>query len=324
MTRTPARRSSTEQARWVTQTWLHMLLTWPAWERWTKTTPDSLLSTKLRSRDTTTTFASYSSTGLTRVLKSRGPVLCMKVTHDKISPKDTIFKTISSFSAIECPSPESVRALLSFGGDILLHNYNGQTPVDLAEATARDGDPRMRDYLCNLIADLQGKVPGLRSKVTVPVRRWNVSHARDFHDPNHPESGLSMDGISTPESVCSSISRPQEEFVFEMTNHIMPPTYQLADRLGHWVILKDLKEHAKKTGQSKLASDLKNKGELVEMKKADFIKSGHSSVLDRRSIEVRSTGKEPDELVTLAKVDSVVKKILQLSEPNVVSVRSSN
>lgn len=235
-----------------------------------------------------------------------------------------MFKTISSFSAIECPSPESVRALLSFGGDILLHNYNGQTPVDLAEATARDGDPRMRDYLCNLIADLQGKVPGLRSKVTVPVRRWNVSHARDFHDPNHPESGLSMDGISTPESVCSSISRPQEEFVFEMTNHIMPPTYQLADRLGHWVILKDLKEHAKKTGQSKLASDLKNKGELVEMKKADFIKSGHSSVLDRRSIEVRSTGKEPDELVTLAKVDSVVKKILQLSEPNVVSVRSSN
>ena len=218
--------------------------------------------------------------------------------------------------AIECPSPESVRALLSFGGDILLHNYNGQTPVDLAEATARDGDPRMRDYLCNLIADLQGKVPGLRSKVTVPVRRWNVSHARDFHDPNHPESGLAMDDI------CKS--QPQEEFVFEMTNHILPPTYQLADRLGHWVILKDLKDHAKKTGQSKLASDLKNKGELVEMKKADFIKSGHSSALDRRSIEVRSTGKDPDEMVTLAKVDQVVKKILQLSEPNVISVSSSN
>ena len=237
--------------------------------------------------------------------------------------KETTVQTnISSFPAIECPSPESVRALLSFGGDILLHNYNGQTPVDLAEATARDGDPRMRDYLCNLIADLQGKVPGLRSKVTVPVRRWNVSHATDFHNPNHPESGLSMNGISTPE--CQAASRPQEEFVFEMTNHILPPTYQLADRLGHWVILKDLKEHAKKTGQSKLASDLKNKGELVEMKKADFIKSGHSSALDRSSIEVRSTGKEPDEVVTLAKVDSVVKKILQLSEPNVVSVRSSN
>ena len=196
-----------------------------------------------------------------------------------------------------------------------MHNYNGQTPVDLAEATARDGDPRMRNYLCNLIADLQGKVPGLRSKVTVPVKRWNVSHASDFHDPNHPESGLLMDSPST-----STRNQPQEEFVFEMTNHILPPTYQLADRLGHWVILKDLKEHAKKTGQSKLASDLKNKGELIEMKKVDFIKVGHSSVLDRRSVEVQSTGKEAEELVTLAKVDTVVKKILQLTEPNIVSV----
>ena len=91
-----------------------------------------------------------------------------------------------------------------------MHNYNGQTPVDLAEATARDGDPRMRNYLCNLIADLQGKVPGLRSKVTVPVKRWNVSHASDFHDPNHPESGLLMDSPST-----STRTQLQEKFVFD-------------------------------------------------------------------------------------------------------------
>ena len=211
-------------------------------------------------------------------------------------------------AAIECPSPESVRALLSFGGDILLHNYNGQTPVDLAEATAREGEPAMRDYLCNLIADLQGRVPGLRSKVAVPVRRWNVSHAPDFHDPNHPESGLVMEADILPKS------EHLQDLVFEMSNHILPPFYQLADRLGHWAILKDVKEHAKKTSQTRLASDLKNKGELLEIKKSELLRTGHSSLLDRAALEVRGQGKDAEEVVTMVKVDTVVKKILQVEE----------
>ena len=217
-------------------------------------------------------------------------------------------------AAIECPSPESVRALLSFGGDILLHNYNGQTPVDLAEATARDGEPAMRDYLCNLIADLQGRVPALRSKVTVPVRRWNVSHAPDFHDPNHPESGLVME-----EADILPKSEHLQDFVFEMSNHLLPPFYQLADRLGHWAIVKDVKEHAKKTSQTRLASDLKNKGELLEIKKCELLRTGHSCLLDRAALEVRGQGKEAEEVVTMVKVDTVVKKILQMEEVRVTA-----
>jgi ankyrin repeat protein len=204
-----------------------------------------------------------------------------------------------SIAAIECPSPESVRALLSYGGDIFLHNYNGQTPLDLAEATTRDGDTGMRNYICNLIADLHGRVPGLRSKEVVPVKRWNVSHAPDYHDPLHPESGL-MEVAFRPPAAPSK----QEEFVFEMSKQPLPTTFQLTDRLGFWVLLKDLKDFAKKTGQSRLASDLKNKGELVEMNKAEFVKASHCSQLDRRAVEVRG-----GELVTLAKVDSVVRRI---------------
>ena len=197
-----------------------------------------------------------------------------------------------------------MRALLSFGSDILLHNYTGQTPLDLAIATAREGQPAMRDYLCNLIADLHGRPPSLRSREVVKVKRWNVSHARDFHDPTHPESGI--------QKKAPSRRREPEEFVFSCSSqptHLLPTTYQLADRLGHWLILRDVKDYAKKTGQSRLANDLKNKGELLELPKAEFLRSSHCSLLVRRAVEVR--GQERDqEVVTLVKEDAAVRKIL--------------
>ena len=121
---------------------------------------------------------------------------------------------------LECPSPDSVRALLSYGNNVLLHNYNNQTPVDLAEGAGR-----------------QGRTLRLRSKEQVTVKRWNVTHATDIHDPTHPRSRVIFKDVPLT-------SKHPDEFVFVESSHLLLPNYQLMDMLGLWVVLKEPKEFA--------------------------------------------------------------------------------
>ena len=130
------------------------------------------------------------------------------------------------------------------------------------------------------------------------MKKWNVIHVTDIHDPTHPESGLVFKDLP-------STSKRPDEFVFEESSHRLHPNYQLMDRQGHWVVLKDLKELSKKTGQSRLMSVVKSKSEIVKLKRSELVKSGHCCSLEKSGSEVWGEVKNgEEEEVSLVKVES--------------------
>jgi len=209
--------------------------------------------------------------------------------------------------AIDGGSAPTCRTLLSYGADPLLHDYSGNMPLDLA---ANHPDPEIKNYLGNLLSDLHGRPQTVRNPVsgtsTINPGRWNVSHALDFHDPKHPESGIKNTfekDIPGEKDKCQNI----DNFIFEMSSLPLPPTYQLLERPGEWVLYKDLKEFSKKKAGGKY--DIRTKGDLIELKKSEFIKTSHCSLLDRRYTQVRYHERPEEDIVILVKIDKFVRKI---------------
>ena len=206
------------------------------------------------------------------------------------------------FSAIEGASPATARTLLAYGADPLLHDYSGNMPLDLSA-----NDPAMQLYMTNLLADLHGKAPGpsMRSNATTcsPPVRWSVSHCKEFHEPDPMLPSLEQEKKMKEEEKLDL----ENMFSFEVTSHMIPPTYQFRDRPGEWVLYRDLKDYTKKYCQGKV--DIRTKGDLIELKKSEFLKNSHCSLLDRRTIEVRFHAREQEDIVILVKVDKFVRKI---------------
>lgn len=204
--------------------------------------------------------------------------------------------------AIEGASPATARTLLAYGADPLLHDYSGNMPLDLSA-----NDPAMQLYMTNLLADLHGKAPGpsMRSNATTcsPPVRWSVSHCKEFHEPDPMLPSLEQEKKMKEEEKLDL----ENMFSFEITSHMIPPTYQFRDRPGEWVLYRDLKDYTKKYCQGKV--DIRTKGDLIELKKSEFLKNSHCSLLDRRTIEVRFHAREQEDIVILVKVDKFVRKI---------------
>jgi len=206
--------------------------------------------------------------------------------------------------AIEGGNPRTAQVLLSYGADPLLHDYSGNMPVDLAT------ERTMQLYFINILADLQGKVP-TRAKSestfsTSVLSRWNVSHSPEFHLP--PEH------LFVKQQKINSRQKREEEIItfeaFETPEAMTPPFFQLKETEGDWLLYTDLKEFSRKHCNNK--HDIRSKGNLLEMKKAEFLRSSHCKQLDRAGLEVRYQEKEDEESVTLVKVDKYIRKILSL------------
>eukprot|EP00092_Neocalanus_flemingeri_P015678 GFUD01016972.1.p1 GENE.GFUD01016972.1~~GFUD01016972.1.p1 ORF type:complete len:2025 (+),score=728.26 GFUD01016972.1:126-6200(+) len=215
-------------------------------------------------------------------------------------PSAGVKGTRALHEAIEGASPSTARTLLAYGADPLLHDYSGNMPLDLSA-----NDPTMQLYITNLLADLHGKTPApaMRSSTSScsPPVRWNVSHCPDFHQP-----GPSLPSLEK-EKVSASKKNLEDMFSFELTSHPLPATYQFRDRAGEWVLYRDLKDYTKKYCQGKV--DVRTKGELLELKKSEFLKTSHCTLLDRRALEVRFHAREQEDIVILVKVDKFVRKI---------------
>ena len=208
------------------------------------------------------------------------------------------------FPAIEGGNPRTAQVLLSYGADPLLHDYSGNMPVDLAT------ERTMQLYFINILADLHGKVP-TRAKSestfsTSVLSRWNVSHSPEFHRP--PEH------LFVKQQKSKYRQKREEEMItfeaFETPEAMTPTFFQLKETEGDWILYTDLKEFSRKHCNNK--HDIRSKGNLLEMKKAEFLRSSHCKQLDRAGLEVRYQEKEDEDSVTLVKVDKFVRKILSL------------
>jgi len=203
--------------------------------------------------------------------------------------------------AIEGASTSTVCTLLSYGADPLLHDYSGNMPLDLSA-----NDPAMQLYMTNLLADLHGKTPApaMRSSASCPPPvRWNVSHCPDFYQPDPTLTTLDQE----KEFIAKSRNKIEDMFSFEVTSHPMPAMYKFRDRSGEWVLYRDLKDYTKKYCSGKV--DIRTKGDLLELKKSEFLRNSHCNLLDRRAVEVRFHEREQEDIVILVKVDKFVRKI---------------
>ena len=207
-------------------------------------------------------------------------------------------------SAIEGLSRETVRVLLSYGADPLLHNYSGNMPLDLAE-----GDRHMKQYLFNILADLHGKAPNVRG-IAPAVVRWNVSNDPEFHDPRlDARLAESLKAEAEEEAVVTNSSKSDlDEFVFEVSSVPLPAEFQLSDREGDFVLYRELKEFAKKSGYHK--GDIKTKCYIIELKKSEFLRTSHCRQVDRRELEIKYHEREQEDTIILVKVDKFVRRIL--------------
>jgi len=212
--------------------------------------------------------------------------------------------------AIEGISRDCVCTLLTYGADPLLHDYSGNMPIDLA-----DNDPDMKHYLYNILADLAGvppKVRGVLPENAKPASRWNVSHRPDFH---HPPESLEASGTSSSVSggPSSKFSDDNDNLLFEVTSHATPNYFQFRDKEGVFVLYRDLKEYVRKYCAK---TDIRAKGELLELGKTEFFKQSHCAMLDRRNLTIKTEKDEKDsskeETVLLVKVDKFVKKLLNM------------
>jgi hypothetical protein len=203
-----------------------------------------------------------------------------------------------------------VWTLLCYGADPLLHDYSGKMPIDLAEA-----DPHMRLYLVNLLADLHGRPPSTRGAAGAQVTRWSVSHAPHFHDPDRDPryaATIAAEEAAAAASAAAAVSPTEEEddcFVFEASSLPLPTVFQFSDRSGEFVVYRELKELAKKTGHHK--ADIRTRCDFIEVKKSDFLRTSHCRELDRRSLAVRYHEREEEDTLILVRVDKFVRKIFQ-------------
>lgn len=212
--------------------------------------------------------------------------------------------------AIEGASPSTARTLLSYGADPLLHDYSGNMPLDLSA-----NDPTMQLYMTNLLADLHGKAPApsMRfSAICPPPVRWNVSHCPEFHQPDPNLPTLEQE----KEVAAKSRAKMDDMFSFEVSSHPLPTTYKFRDRSGEWVLYRDLKDYTKKYCSKR--EDIRSKGDLLELKKSEFLRNSHCNLLDRRSVEVRFHAREDrEDIVILVRVDKFVRKIFNSEVINV-------
>lgn len=224
-------------------------------------------------------------------------------------PSSGVKGTRALHEAIEGISRDCVYTLLTYGADPLLHDYSGNMPIDLAE-----NDPDMKHYLYNILADLAGnppKVRGVLPENAKPASRWNVSHRPDFH---HPPESLEVSGTSVAASgMSSNISDDNDNLLFEVTSHATPNYFQFRDREGVYVLYRDLKEYVRKYCTK---TDIRAKGDLLELGKTEFLKQSHCAMLDRRNLTIKTEKDEKDsskeEAVLLVKVDKFVKKLLNM------------
>lgn len=200
-------------------------------------------------------------------------------------------------------------------------------PIDLA-----DNDAAMRAYLVNLLADLHGRPPTSSTRSSSgggpmpPVVRWSVSHVTQFHDPTldtRHAAGLAAeeainfggdgDGTSSFTSIRLTASDETDDgsncFVFEASSHPLPSTFQFSDRAGEFVVYRELKELAKKTGHHK--ADIRTRCDFIEVKKSDFLRTAHCRELDRRSLAVRYHEREEEDTLILVRVDKYVRRIFR-------------
>ena len=216
------------------------------------------------------------------------------------------------FSAIEGGNPGTAQVLLSYGADPLLHDYSGNMPLDLAT------DRTMQLYFTNILADLHGKVP-TRAKSestfsTSVLKRWNVSHAPEFHlPPQHL--------FVKPEPTKQRQRKEEEKIIFEAFESpeaMVPPVFQLKEKEGEWLLYKDLKDFSRKHCNNK--PDIRSKGTLLEMKKTEFLRLSHCKQLVRSKVDVKFQLKDDDEGITLVKLDKFVRKILNMEVTEMPSV----
>ena len=168
-------------------------------------------------------------------------------------------------------------------------------PIDLA-----DNDTGMKHYLYNILADLHGKPPNIRGThpdKAPPAVRWSVSHVADFHTP--PEDLVNVTG----EKAQARTGVEDSFFTFEVSSHKLPNCYQFRDREGEFVLYRDLKEYVRKYCHK---TDIRAKGEMIEMDRMEFLKTSHCAMLDRGGIVIKT---EKDDKVLLVKIDKFVKKL---------------
>lgn len=188
--------------------------------------------------------------------------------------------------------------LLSYGADPLLHDYSGNMPVDLAT------DRNMQQYFTNILADLHGKVPP-RAKSdtmfsTTKLSRWNVSHCPEFHTP--------PSGLLTLNQEKKIKHKKKNAFIFEASSHMLPTFFKFKDREGEWILYRDIKDYTKKYGTGR--EDIRKKGDLIEVKKSDFLKNSHCQEMDKKKVEVRFHERSTEDIVILVKVDKFIRKVL--------------
>jgi hypothetical protein len=223
--------------------------------------------------------------------------------------------------AIEGGSRETVRTLLCYGADPLLHDYSGKMPIDLAEA-----DAAMRLYLVNLLADLHGRPPTNSRGAALPpapVQRWSVAHAPEFHDPARDprlaaalaaeEAAIGEGNAAVATGKRSGDASDADEevdcFIFEAASQPLPTVFQFADRGGEFVVYRELKDLAKRAGHHK--ADIRTRCDFIEVKKSDFLRTAHCRELDRRSLAVRYHEREEEDTLILVRVDKYVRRIFR-------------
>ena len=164
----------------------------------------------------------------------------------------------------------------------------------------------MKQYLFNILADLHGKPPNVRSSPP-PVVRWNVSSDPEFHDPRlDPRLVESLEAEA--EAKETSNNSDLDDFVFEVSSVPLPTEFQLSDREGEFVLYRELKEFAKKSGYHK--GDIKTKCYILELKKSEFLRTSHCRQLDRRELDIKYHEREEEDTIIVVKVDKFVRRIL--------------
>ena len=80
------------------------------------------------------------------------------------------------------------------------------------------------------------------------------------------------------------------------------------DREGEWILYRDIKDYTKKYGTGR--EDIRKKGDLIEVKKSDFLKNSHCQEMDKKKVEVRFHERSTEDIVILVKVDKFIRKVL--------------
>jgi hypothetical protein len=116
-------------------------------------------------------------------------------------------------------------------------------------------------------------------------------------------------GAATASASTAGEKDEEEEdcFVFESASQPLPSLFRFSDRPGEFVVYRELKDLAKKTGHHK--ADIRTRCDFIEVKKSDFLRTSHCRDLDRRHLAVRYHEREEEDTLILVRVDKFVRKI---------------